>query len=153
MLSAGVPASAQSDAEEVRAEYDELFQRLFRDPGDLDLTFRFAEVAVQIGNYEAAISVLERMLLYNPNLPRVRLELGVLYFRLGSYALARAYLTRAIEGADVPDDVRQRVEVFLAEIEKRLSPSQFSGSVYGGYRYPDERQLGAEFDRRTGGGI
>ena len=142
MLSAGVPASAQSDAEEVRAEYDELFQRLFRDPGDLDLTFRFAEVAVQIGNYEAAISALERMLLYNPNLPRVRLELGVLYFRLGSYALARAYLTRAIEGADVPDDVRQRVEVFLAEIEKRLSPSQFSGSVYGGYRYQTNANSG-----------
>ena len=141
---ADVPAWAQSDAEEIRAEYDELFQQVFRDPGNLDLTFQFAEVAVQMGNYEAAVSSLERMLLYNPNLPRVRLELGVLYFRLGSYALARAYLTRAVEGGEVPDEVRERVEVFLAEIEKRLSPSQFSGSVYGGFRHQTNANSGPD---------
>ena len=32
-----------------------------------------------------AISALERMLLVNPDLPRVRLELAVLYYRLGSF--------------------------------------------------------------------
>ena len=88
-LALGAPAMAQTDdAAELRAEYDALFQQLFQDPGNLDLTFRFAEVAVQVGNFEAAISALERMLLYNPNLPRVRLELGVgvLYYRLGSYS-------------------------------------------------------------------
>ena len=129
---------------ELRAEYDALFQQLFQDPGNLDLTFRFAEVAVQVGNFEAAISALERMLLYNSNLPRVRLELGVgvLYYRLGSYALARAHLTRAIEGPDVPDVVRERVEVLLAEIEKRLSPSQLSGSIYGGWRYQPNANSG-----------
>ena len=124
-------------------QYDEAFQAVFADPGNLDKTFRFAELAVQIGNFEAAISALERMLLINPNLPRVWLELGVLYFRPGSYQVAKTYLDRAVEGENVPDEVRQRVETFLAEIEKRLSRHQFSGSVFGGIRYqsPAEKEL------------
>ena len=97
---------------------------------------------MQTGNFEAAISALERMLLINPNLPRVRLELGVLYFRLGSYQVAKTYLDRAVEGENVPDEVRQRVETFLAEIEKRLSRHQFAGSVFGGVRYQSNAVIG-----------
>ena len=141
-----VSLSSVTSAQEVdpvlQQQYDEAFQAVFADPGDLDKTFRFAELAVRIGNFEAAISALERMLLINPNLPRVRLELGVLYFRLGSYQLAKTYLDRAVEGEDVPDEVRQRVETFLAEIDKRLSRHQFSGSVFGGVRYQTNANAG-----------
>ena len=115
---------------------------MFRDPADLDVTFRFAEVSALLGNFESAVSALERMLLFNPDLPRVRLELGVLYFRLGSYALARTYLTRALESEDVPTEVQARVEVFLAEIDERLSPHQFSGSIYSGLRYQSNANSG-----------
>ena len=109
-------AAAQSDSADLDAlqkQYDAAFAEIFKDPGNLDKSFQYAEIAVKLGNYEAAISALERMLLIDPNLPRVRLELGVLYFRLGSYQLAKSYLTRAVEGADVPDDVRTRVDVYL----------------------------------------
>ena len=64
---------------------------MFADPTNLDLTFQFASIATQLGNFESAISALERMLLLNPNLPRVKLEVGVLYFRLGAYPIARSY--------------------------------------------------------------
>ena len=93
LLSFGLaPAAAQEageEAQELQAEYDALFEQMFRDPADLDVTFRYAEVSALLGNFEAAVSALERMLLFNPDLPRGRLELGVLYFRLGSFALAR----------------------------------------------------------------
>ena len=55
-------------------------------------------VETKLGDYEAAIGALERMLFYNPNLPRVKLELGVLYFRLHSYEMARSYFNAAIAG-------------------------------------------------------
>ena len=42
----------------------------------------------------------------------------------------------------MPDVVRERVEVFLAEIEKRLSPSQLSGSIYRGWRYQTNANSG-----------
>ena len=141
-LGVSVSAQAQDVDPELQKKYDDAFQSVFADPGNLDKTFRFAELAVQTRNFEAAISALERMLLINPNLPRVRLELGVLYFRLGSYQLAKTYLDRAVEGENVPDEVRQRVETFLAEIEKRLSRHQFSGSVFGGVRYQTNANAG-----------
>ena len=90
------------DPVQLEKDYDAAFQALFADPGNLDKSFRFAELAVQKGNFEAAISALERMLLINPDLPRVRLELGVLYFRIGSYAIARTYLTRVADNPDAP---------------------------------------------------
>lgn len=125
-------------------QFDQAFKSMLANPADLDVTFRYAELAIQIGDFEAAISALERMLLFNPDLPRVRLELGVLYFRLGSYAVARSYLQRATEGQNVPDDVRARVAVYLAEIDKRLSPHQLAGSLYGGLRYQTNANAGPE---------
>lgn len=130
----GWSQTGANDQDALEQEYEEAFQELFRDPGNLEKTFKFAELAVKVGNYETAISALERMLLVNPNLPRVRLELGVLYFRLGSYQISKTYLTRALEGPNVPDSVRERVEVFLAEIDKRLTPHGWSGSIYAGLR-------------------
>src|SRR6188768_3535221 len=72
-------AAAKGDLER---QYDEAFQETLRKPADLDVLFKFASLASQTGDLEGAISTLERMLLINPDLPRVRLELGVLYYRL-----------------------------------------------------------------------
>lgn len=130
-----------SDAD-LEAAYDKAFQELFRDPGNLDKSFRFAELAVRKGNFEAAISALERMLLINPDLPRVRLELGVLYFRIGSFAIARSYLTRVLQSPDAPQEVQDRVQVFLAEIDSRLTRSSLSGSVFLGARFSDNANAG-----------
>ncbi|MBT4486575.1 MAG: tetratricopeptide repeat protein [Rhodospirillaceae bacterium] len=128
----------------VLQQFEQAFEHMLLDPANLDKSFKYAELGIQVGDYEAAISALERMLLYNPDLPRVRLELGVLYMRLGSYAIARGYLTRAVQGDDVPDDVRARVAVFLDEIDNRLSNHRFSGSLYGGLRYQDNANAGPE---------
>jgi tetratricopeptide (TPR) repeat protein len=116
-------------------DYDSAFQIMLQDPSDLDAAFRFAELAVQAGDLEGAVAALERMLIFNPNLPRVRLELGVLYFRLASYQAAKGYLQGAMEAADAPADVRRRVAEYLAEIDKRLSPHRFNGSFQIGARY------------------
>ena len=79
-----------SDADK-RIAADLLFKRLLIKPDDLDAGFRYAELETELGDYEAAIGALERMLYYNPNLPRVKLQLGVLYFHLRSYEMARTY--------------------------------------------------------------
>jgi len=143
LLPSGMAMRAHA-ASNLEQQFEEAFKHMLQDPANLDKSFRYAELGIQIGDYEAAISALERMLLYNPDLPRVRLELGVLYFRLGSFTIARAYLTRAVEGDNVPDDVRARVAVFLDEIDNRLSKHRFSGSVYGGMRYQTNANAGPE---------
>jgi hypothetical protein len=65
-------AGTETSALEVRK--DALFQQMLHDPGNLDAAFAYAEVSAQLGDYEAAVSALERMLLFNPDLPRVQLE-------------------------------------------------------------------------------
>ena len=138
------PALAQTAAVPAadEAEYDAAFQEMLRKPSDLDVLFKFAMIASKTGDLEGAISALERMLLVDPDLPRVRLELGVLYYRLGSFEVARSYFEMTLKSASLPPDVKSRAEQFLVESEKRLTRSRFSGEVFAGMRYQSNANLG-----------
>ncbi len=146
VAAASLPGDAQAQTAAVSAsaekQYDDAFQEMLKKPADLDVLFKFATIASQTGDPEGAISALERMLLINPDLPRVRLELGVLYYRLGSYEIARTYLETALKSQSLPADVRSRAEQFMAEVEKRQSPSRFSGELFLGTRYQSNANLG-----------
>ena len=78
--------------EETNAERERIFAELIEDPTNLDFLFKYANLSILLGDLEAAISVFEQMLIYEPDLPRIRLELGVLYFRLNAYPSAKLYL-------------------------------------------------------------
>jgi tetratricopeptide (TPR) repeat protein len=123
-------------------ELDRIFQQMLRDPANLDLMFLYAQTAVQRGNYDAAIGTLSRMLLFNPNLPRVRLELGALYFQMGSYAAARSYLDQALAAPDMPPDVRERATALLAEIDRRTARNKFAGNLSAGVRWQQNANSG-----------
>jgi tetratricopeptide (TPR) repeat protein len=139
-------ASAQfttiSKNPELKREHDELFAHVLRDPANVDISFRYAEVATRMGDYEAAIGALERIIFYNPNLPRVRLELGVLYFRLGSYEMSRSYFESAIAADDTPVEVRNRVAGFLGEIDRRLQTTSLTFFGQAGLRFQTNANAG-----------
>lgn len=136
------PEERPTATAEIQAQYDAAFQEMLKQPANLDVLFKFAGVASQTGDLEGAISALERMLLIDPNLPRVRLELGVLYYRLASYEVARTYLEGALATPNLPPEVRARAQRFMAEIESREQPSHFSGEVFLGWRYQSDANLG-----------
>ena len=138
---AGAQAPAEPPAE-LKRQYDEAFQETLKKPSDLDVLFRFASLASQIGDLEGAVSALERMLLINPDLPRVRLELGVLYYRLGSYEASRTYLETALQSPTLPPDVRTKAQEYLAQANAKLSPSHFDGETFLGWRYQSNANLG-----------
>ena len=137
-----VSAQNLSSAEraQLEAQKAQLFQRMLRNPADLDTTFAYADVSAKLGDNEAAVSALERMLLFNPNLPRVQLELGALYFRMGSYEIARSYFEKAA-AASPPAEVRQRIETYLAEMGRLSAPQQFSGFLLFGVQYQSDASL------------
>lgn len=126
----------------LKQQHDMLFAQVLKDPANVDTSFRYSEVATKLGDYEAAIGALERIIFYNPNLPRVRLELGLLYFRLGSYEMARSYFESAISAADTPVEVRNRVAGFLTEIERRVQTTQLSFFGQTGLRYQTNANAG-----------
>ncbi len=123
------------------ADLEKAFEAVLADPSDLNATFEYARIAAALGDYEAAVSSLERMLMFNPDLLQVQVELGVMYFRLGSYQAAEAYLKQASANDDLPPDVKERVDTFLAEIERQVSSHRYAFSFSGGLRYQTNANL------------
>jgi tetratricopeptide (TPR) repeat protein len=82
-------------------------------PSDPDVLLNFAVLAIKLGDIEGAISALERLLLIENDLPEVRLELGVLYYRIGSHAMAVIHFEAAVASPAATAHIRQRAAAFL----------------------------------------
>lgn len=135
-------AQAAQTPEALERERDELFERMLKNPADLDVALRYAQISVELDDLEAAVVAYERLLMIEPDLPRIRYELGFLYHRLGSFELARAYLMRALAATDIPADVRQGAQALLDDIGARTQPHTLAGSVTVGFRYQTNANAG-----------
>jgi len=144
LIAIGLPSSgkAQTTQTALRAQQTALFDAMSADALDLDLMFRYAGVSAQLQDYEAAISTLERMLVFDPDLPRVRLELGALYFNIGSYVIAERYFRKVLESDDLPEPVRARIGRFREEIAERSRKHRFTGRLEVGLVHDSNAGLG-----------
>ena len=118
LFTQNVPPSI-TDPEELRQtqiERQKVFDSIIEDPTNLQNLFNYANLSILVGDLEAAIGVFEQMLIYKPDLPRIKLELGVLYFRLGAFASAKQYLDD-VENYNPPKEVKEKVKTFLEQIE------------------------------------
>jgi len=122
-------------AEPLKIDQDRIFAAVLRDPGNEELTFEYARISMALGDTEAAIGAIERLLNYNPNLTRAKFELGMLYYRLGSYETAVRHFKDALQAQDLDEAARRRIEVYLPDAEKHLSASQWTGLLQTGIRY------------------
>jgi tetratricopeptide (TPR) repeat protein len=137
------PACAQVLGLGDRSDYDALYQRVIRNPNNVSLTLKYAQLAKDRGDYEAAIAAYEKLLLFNPALPDVRYELGVLYYSLESYAVAKIYFERVATSPRISRSLRDNAAAYLREIERRLSPTHFSGYLNTGLRYQTNANFGS----------
>ena len=129
----------------VQQQRDEVFKKMFADPTNLTLLFEYANLSILVGDLEAAIGVFEQMLIYDNELPRIRLELGVLYFRLGAYALANTYL-KSVKEFNPPSEVVNRVDQFLAAIEDAEEPIKFQQIIAMGMKHTTNGNSGINAD-------
>jgi len=113
---------------------DATFKKLFKDPTNLSLLFEYANLSILVGDLEGAIGVFEQMLIYDSELPRIRLELGVLYFRLGAYALANNYL-KSVKESNPPPEVEAKVDEFLAAIVSAEQPFKWQQNISIGWKH------------------
>jgi len=134
-LAAVAPPALAQDADAQRAEFLSLYQQILKNPTNVELTLRYARLGAQIGDYEASVSALERLLMYNPNLPTAEIELGLLYARLKSYTMARVYLEQAATAPNASPEIRARAQDALAKVDRLSSPHQFAGQVELGVQY------------------
>jgi hypothetical protein len=138
--SQGAAATDAQGHAALEARKAQLFREMLANPANLDVTFAYADVSARLGDYEAAVSALERMLLFNPNLPRVDVELGALYFRMGSYAVAESYFDKAL-AQHPPPAVRERIADYLAKINSALSRHHVTGYLLFGTQYQSDANV------------
>jgi hypothetical protein len=135
----GVCSAAQAfdqpDRRELAAAQARLLAEALHNPKNVDLMFQYVRVSTALGDYEAAIGALERLLAFAPNLARANFELATLYFRLGSYDNAVHYFKAAAAAPDLDPQLRARLTVYLPEAEKALSPVRWSGFLQSGVGY------------------
>lgn len=110
-------------------------ERLSRNLEDAEASFQYARAAAAAGDTKAAIAALERVLQINPGLANIKLELGLLYLKVGQADLARSYLEAAVNAPDAPPDARVRARQALRTAEGSLSALRLAGFVSTGVQY------------------
>jgi len=130
-----VPRSACAQAEGDEAALQHAYDDMLHDLSDPDKSQHYADLADKSGRFRDAAVALERVLRLRPDAELVRLQLGYVYFRLGSYGLARENIRAALASGQLPDKTADEARATLAEAESRLAMNTLSALVYVGARY------------------
>lgn len=121
------------------------FSLLFTENMDnLLVNFYLGRSAYELGEYESALSAYERVLLYDPNNTRTRVELAQTYLQMKLFAQARKEFEIALE-SDLPLEVRKRVEARIAFLEQKETRHFFDISLFTGLIY--DSNVNATTDR------
>ncbi|MEM7695493.1 MAG: tetratricopeptide repeat protein [Pseudomonadota bacterium] len=137
-------AAAQSNGTAaVESQRQVLFAQMLADPSNLQVSFEYALLSAQVGDFEGAIATLERMLIYAPDNRRLQLELGVLYYRLGAADMARSYL-EAASSDDASAAIRTRAQTYLARVNQIDAPVSISGSLHAGVQVQSNPNAGPD---------
>ena len=64
----------ETELENTQKERDRIFSEIIDQPTNMDNLFKYANLSILVGDLEAAVGVFEQMLIYNEELPRIRLE-------------------------------------------------------------------------------
>ena len=126
------PLSASSA--EVKRQVDDAFRDVLTKADSMNARLKYANLLVQAGNFEGGIAALEGLLL-SPTAPAsIRVELAVLYYRLGSYAMSETYLNDAIADPRLDSTLKKQAERVLQDVVRRNRVSALSGTLMVGLR-------------------
>lgn len=112
--------------------YRAALNRVLSNPADAEASFQLAQIATNEGDIRSTISALERILILNPDLDNIKLELGILYLRVGSTALAERFINDALKSPNAPPEIRARAREFLDIAQTNNDPWSFSGAWSAG---------------------
>ena len=84
-----------------------------------DLDFLYGSIAMAREDWQTAIARFRAMLIRDPTLPRVRLDLALAYFRAGEDGSAAYHFRQVLGDKDLPPVVRARTLAFLDAIRRR----------------------------------
>ena len=97
----------------LKAQFEAHYAQLLEHPSDRSLNLTYAAEAMQLQDYEAAISPLERILMPEPGNAKIHLQIGILYHLLGSDMIARQYFEDTLAIPDAPSAVTEEAKGYL----------------------------------------
>ncbi len=103
---------AQTQSDRIR------YLDILKNPDDISLNFRYARQQVGDGDVKGAAATLERILLLEPDLHRVRLFYAVVLIRLDSLEEAEIELTSLLAVTGLDDATRAEAEGFLEDLKQ-----------------------------------
>jgi hypothetical protein len=152
LISAG--AAAQSTGVvSLERQTDEAFRQVLQQPQNLSHWSRYAQLLVEAGNYEGGIAALERLLLQPNASPDLRVDIAVLYYRLGSYDMAGSMLDTALADSRLQGDKRALAESLRADTQKRAQRSQLQGALMLGVRHQTNPTYRSDAAQVLSGGV
>ncbi|MFH2220014.1 MAG: tetratricopeptide repeat protein [Pseudomonadota bacterium] len=102
----------------------------------MDIMFWLGTSAAKAGEADLAVAEFEKMLLIDPGLNRVRLELASVYFATGRNEEARREL-QTVLATDPPPEVKANINSMLTAIEERTRKWSWNLRLGLGYMYDD----------------
>jgi tetratricopeptide (TPR) repeat protein len=105
-----------------------LEKKLADNPDDLDALFEYGQLKAKMGDYPKAAETFEHMLSLRMGLDRVKLDLALVYVRMGKYDKA-VTLFDDVLALNPPDAVRKNIEKVRARALAANKRHHFSGNV------------------------
>ena len=78
-------------------------------PVEIERWYLLAQIEQKKGNIDEAIKIYRKILDDQPDLAKIRYELAICYMEKGQWYRADYHLRLAMAGADIPQEIRQRM--------------------------------------------
>ncbi|MEA2109783.1 MAG: surface lipoprotein assembly modifier [Pseudomonadota bacterium] len=121
-------------AEKYEEAYKVLWQAVKNNPTDTYINILLARAATKLKLYDHAAAAYERILMVKPNHVKARLNLGIAFYRMGSYYLAEKEL-KELNKPGIQARFRDKAKSYLGRIKQKKSSHQWSGSIAIGRIY------------------
>lgn len=114
------------------------YDQVLADPDNIDLNYAYAKGQIEAGNLRQAAATLERILMVDPALPKVRLTYAVVLYRLDNLPEAQRELN-ALKDLPMPDSLQAEIKEYLNRIKRSRRNTNVYGRFGVGYQYDTNR--------------
>lgn len=131
-------------------EARKFLEKAFRDdPANPDINFYLGRSAFETGDYETALMAYDRVLIFNPDAARIKLEIARCHLRLGAKEIAKQYF-REVLATNPPEPVWRNIEKYLAAMEEKEKRHLLTGTLTAGISWDDNVYQSPVYDTILG---
>jgi hypothetical protein len=131
----------------LRPEREVTYDDVLANPDNIDLNFAYAQVQIARGDLRSAAATLERMLLIEPDLPRVRLLYAIVLYRLDNLDEAEREL-QAVRLLEMPPSLRAELDRYLEQLRLRRQRTRYTLTASLNFQYDWNRNSAPASNQR-----